>query len=89
MNIPKQSPLKKIRENCLDCCGNQYSQVRLCPLTDCPLWFLRLGKMPQTIIKKGGVEEAELFNPANFADGGKFESCIDARFLKPEGHEHS
>ncbi len=82
MNIPKLSPLKKIRENCLDCCGNQYSAVRLCPLTSCPLWFLRLGKMPQTIIKKGGAEGKELFNPENFKEGGKFDPCKDTSLVK-------
>lgn len=42
----KKSPLKAIREKCLDCCGNQYSEVRECHITDCPLWQYRMGKNP-------------------------------------------
>jgi len=72
MSIPRQLPLKKIRENCLECSGNQYSGVRLCHLTDCPLWYLRFGRMPKTIIKKGGRDEEDLFNPENFQEDGKF-----------------
>jgi hypothetical protein len=83
MNIPRQLPLKKIRENCLDCCGNQYSMVRYCPLTDCPLWYLRLGRMPQTIIKKGGEEEKELFIPDNFQEGAKYGPDKDIALLNP------
>jgi len=40
------TPVKAIRKKCLDCCGNAYKQVRLCPCTDCPLWAYRLGKRP-------------------------------------------
>lgn len=41
-----QSPLKAIREKCLDCCGGQTSEVKLCPAEDCPLWNFRMGKNP-------------------------------------------
>lgn len=42
----KKSPLKAIREKCLDCCGFKYSEVRKCRITDCPLWTYRMGKNP-------------------------------------------
>ncbi len=42
----KKSPLKSIREKCLDCCGYQYSEVRECHITDCPLWPYRMGRNP-------------------------------------------
>lgn len=71
MKTPRQRPLKSIRENCLNCCGNQYSQVRLCPLTGCPLWFLRFGRMPKTVVKAGKDDE-DLFNPENFEEGAKY-----------------
>jgi hypothetical protein len=42
----QKTPLKSIREKCLDCCGHQYSEVRECHITDCPLWSFRMGKNP-------------------------------------------
>lgn len=40
------SPIKAIREKCLDCCGGNSNEVRLCPAEDCPLWHFRFGKNP-------------------------------------------
>lgn len=42
----KKSMLKIIREKCLDCCVQQYSEVQLCQCTSCPLWPYRMGKNP-------------------------------------------
>lgn len=41
-----QSPLKAIREKCLDCCMGQTSEVKYCTAEDCPLWPFRMGKNP-------------------------------------------
>ena len=35
---------KAIRLKCIDCCGYQLKEVRLCPSTNCPLWRYRTGK---------------------------------------------
>lgn len=40
------SPIKAIKEKCLDCCCDQREEVKLCPAKDCPLWPFRLGKNP-------------------------------------------
>lgn len=40
------TPLKAIRKKCLDCCCNQYKEVKLCHLKDCSLWPYRFGKRP-------------------------------------------
>ena len=32
-----------IRAKCIDCCGNDRKEVKLCPITHCPLWIYRLG----------------------------------------------
>ena len=40
------SPMKAIRANCIECCGNQVSEVRLCTATECPLYPFRMGKNP-------------------------------------------
>ena len=39
------SPIKAIREKCLDCNYNAY-EVKLCPAKDCALWPFRFGKNP-------------------------------------------
>lgn len=44
------TPLKAIREKCLDCCCGQSTEVRLCTAIKCPLYEFRMGKNPN---KKG------------------------------------
>jgi hypothetical protein len=39
------SPLKAIRQNCLECNGTA-NEVKLCPCTSCHLWPFRFGKNP-------------------------------------------
>jgi hypothetical protein len=41
-----KSPLKIIREHCLDCSNGQYSEVENCPCDKCKLWPYRFGKNP-------------------------------------------
>ena len=43
------TPIKAIRKKCLDCSNNQYSEVRYCPITRCPLYPFRMGKRPKYI----------------------------------------
>lgn len=43
---PYMTPLQSIRAKCLDCCCEQPSTVRLCPMDDCPLWPYRMGHNP-------------------------------------------
>lgn len=52
-------PLKAIRARCLDCMCGQYSEVRLCPSTQCPLWPYRMGHRPEY---KGSQAEESLEN---------------------------
>ena len=40
------SPLKSIRQKCLDCMYDQPSEVRLCPCKDCALYPYRMGHNP-------------------------------------------
>ena len=39
-------PLAAIRAKCLDCCGDQPSEVRLCPIVRCALHPFRMGSNP-------------------------------------------
>lgn len=41
-----ESPIKAIRAKCLDCVGQQPSEVRKCTATGCPLWPFRMGRSP-------------------------------------------
>lgn len=41
-----RSPIKAIRAKCLECCGWQPLEVKLCPCTDCALHPFRFGKNP-------------------------------------------
>lgn len=72
MKIPKLSPLKQIRKQCLDCCSGSVKAIRFCHSTDCPLWYLRLGKFPRTVIKANGENWKQLFDRENFKRGEEF-----------------
>ncbi len=41
-----KTPIKAIREWCLQCGGGSYTEVRLCPVKNCPLYCYRMGKRP-------------------------------------------
>lgn len=45
-NTKVMTPMKAIRAKCLDCCAGQYSEVKMCPCTTCPLYDFKLGKNP-------------------------------------------
>jgi hypothetical protein len=40
------TPLKAIREKCLDCCVGSRAEVRRCNITDCPVFPYRFGHNP-------------------------------------------
>lgn len=40
------TPMKAIREKCLDCCCGSSQEVKLCEIHDCALYPFRLGKNP-------------------------------------------
>ena len=46
-----ETPIKAIREKCLDCSVWQPKEVRLCTVIDCPIYPYRMGTRPseQTI----------------------------------------
>lgn len=41
-----RTPLKAIREKCLDCCALNAAEVRKCVAVDCALWPFRMGANP-------------------------------------------
>ncbi len=40
------TPIKTIRLKCLDCCNDDYTEVRECSIVRCPNWPYRMGKRP-------------------------------------------
>lgn len=55
MDEEKISPIKAIKQNCIECCCGDRNEVKLCPVTKCPLWPFRLGHNPY--IKRTLTEE--------------------------------
>lgn len=49
------TPMRAIREKCIDCCCGFVSEVKRCTCSDCPLYNFRLGKNPN--IKRKYTEE--------------------------------
>jgi hypothetical protein len=47
----KVTPLRAIREYCLECSNNSFVEVKNCPVRDCPLYLYRLGRNP----KRSGI----------------------------------
>lgn len=41
------TPIKAIREKCLDSCGNSSNEVATCSAPNCPLYAYRFGKRPK------------------------------------------
>jgi len=46
MDKPYKTPIKSIREKCVDCCCGSHKEIRLCPVTDCALYPYRMGRRP-------------------------------------------
>ncbi|PDT80046.1 hypothetical protein [Sinorhizobium sp. BJ1] len=56
----QMSPMKAIREKCLDCCCNQPSEIRACETVKCPLWPFRSGTHPYTSARmKNPLQETD------------------------------
>ena len=47
LTASRLTPMRAIREKCLECCGGITSEVRLCTMPDCALWPYRAGKRSQ------------------------------------------
>ena len=44
--MKSNSPLRAIKEKCLDCCCGDRNEVKLCTCKDCSLYPFRFGKNP-------------------------------------------
>ena len=50
------TPMTAIRAKCLECSNFQWSEIRDCEMTDCPLWVYRFGKKPDQTCHKNRSE---------------------------------
>jgi hypothetical protein len=64
----KVTPLKAIRLHCLDCSGGSTKEVRLCVISDCPLYPYRFGRNPK---KKGQGQIENLKKSEEIAHAGR------------------
>ena len=53
-----RTPVKAIREYCIDCACGSLSEVRLCPRISCPLYGYRMGKRPKKTAVTGGTQQS-------------------------------
>ena len=44
--MAKLTPMKAIRQKCLECSCGQVKEVRLCPIKTCALYEYRMGHRP-------------------------------------------
>ena len=44
------TPIKSIREKCLDCTAGSRKEIRLCPVIQCAIYPYRFGKRPTQAI---------------------------------------
>lgn len=50
--MKKVTPMKAIRLKCLDCCLGSSNEVKMCQVTQCPLWIYRSGHRPKIDIEE-------------------------------------
>ena len=63
------TPLKAIRQKCLDCCCGQANEVKKCLCTDCTLHPFRMGKNP-ALIGKGNIANLRPKTPTGVGNPG-------------------
>ena len=49
-----KSPLRSIREKCIDCCAGNKAEVARCQMQTCALWPFRMGRNPNRAGMGGG-----------------------------------
>lgn len=60
------TPIKAIRQKCLECSGYQPSEVRLCTAENCPLFPYRMGKRAYLPIQNPKHIKKQALSPLNF-----------------------
>lgn len=67
----RATPSKAIRLKCLDCCGDQVSEVRDCTIKSCPLWRYRMGREERDeLYARKTQDDKTAENTDDFEQGG-------------------
>ncbi len=53
--MAKLTPIKAIRNKCLECSCDSYNEVELCPVKECPLYEYRFGVRPPWPLLSAGL----------------------------------
>lgn len=61
-----RSPVRAIKDKCLDCSGGSHNEVTLCAIKDCALWPFRKGRNPNRTPRKL-TDEQKAANAARLA----------------------
>ena len=69
--IKRESPLKVIRRNCVECSGGSFREVKFCRAFDCQMWKFRFGVRPETAERK----HPELLDPESVELLGDIQCC--------------
>ena len=81
------TPLKAIREKCLDCCGGQAREVKLCPCPDCTLYPFRFGRNPNREgLRNGGSLPKKHGSISDSGDETEYEGIVVALETPNEVH---
>ena len=71
----EMTPLKAIKEKCLDCCCGDKKEVELCTIERCPLYKFRFGVKPKDESKpKKQLSEADRKKIAERLQAGRTKS---------------
>ena len=68
------TPLKAIREKCIDCSGGSKHEVKFCQVVSCGLWFWRFGVRPETAQRR----YPDLMIPAQAQINGDQQACRES-----------
>ncbi len=49
--MKKNTPLKAVRQKCIDCSGNELKEIINCKFQNCELYLLRMGKGSRSVLK--------------------------------------
>lgn len=78
MDSGKKSPLRSIKEFCIECSGDSFYEVKRCGSVNCKLYPFRLGKNPyapkRELSEEQKAEMRERLNRAREAKKGGAES---------------
>lgn len=73
-----KSPLRTIREYCLDCANGSPTEVKLCPVVNCKLYPYRFGKNPNRPVREYSDEEREIMRKRMAENLGRSDSREDS-----------